>query len=423
MLNGRCRIHGGKSTGPRTPKGIARMTAANTKHGKTTAPKRAQRLYVRTLIKRTRLVADARRLRAYLPPDMAARLAAGPAELWAPVHPSNLPFVAIPNAQSCDLKIRPAAARHARGAGGPGTTTRPEAGALAAERQAARAEAAALAPWRHAIAFARTAKRAVLAARRAALATRRAARAAKRIAQGQPRVAGPNPPPAAAEAPRPDAVLAWPPAPTLPWSECSPLERELAARKSGLRAYLNVQRRDAAPPPQHQPGQNQPAQNHASTFSRSNLLNPEPAAMRGPKPDSTFPRSNLSNDELGAPPVPTPASTFSRSNLSNDERGASPGQTPDSTFSRSNLLNPEPAATAGSKPDSTFPRSNPVKPGPAAASRLAHLTPIKAAALRSTPCPARRNRTCDPCSPRDSDPRHRHRAGSCRRPGPRRPAR
>jgi hypothetical protein len=33
MRNGRCRLHGGLSTGPRTPEGIARLRAANTKHG------------------------------------------------------------------------------------------------------------------------------------------------------------------------------------------------------------------------------------------------------------------------------------------------------------------------------------------------------------------------------------------------------
>lgn len=33
MANGRCRMHGGASTGPRTAEGLARMTAARTKHG------------------------------------------------------------------------------------------------------------------------------------------------------------------------------------------------------------------------------------------------------------------------------------------------------------------------------------------------------------------------------------------------------
>ncbi len=33
MANGRCRLHGGKSTGPRTPEGLARSQRANLIHG------------------------------------------------------------------------------------------------------------------------------------------------------------------------------------------------------------------------------------------------------------------------------------------------------------------------------------------------------------------------------------------------------
>jgi hypothetical protein len=33
MPNGRCRMHGGASTGPRTPEGLARIVKARTKHG------------------------------------------------------------------------------------------------------------------------------------------------------------------------------------------------------------------------------------------------------------------------------------------------------------------------------------------------------------------------------------------------------
>jgi hypothetical protein len=33
MANGRCRLHGGKSTGPQTPEGLERMRRAKTKHG------------------------------------------------------------------------------------------------------------------------------------------------------------------------------------------------------------------------------------------------------------------------------------------------------------------------------------------------------------------------------------------------------
>ena len=34
MRNGRCRMHGGASTGPRTPEGLARSRRANWKHGR-----------------------------------------------------------------------------------------------------------------------------------------------------------------------------------------------------------------------------------------------------------------------------------------------------------------------------------------------------------------------------------------------------
>ncbi len=33
MANGRCRIHGGASTGPRTPEGLERSRKSNWKHG------------------------------------------------------------------------------------------------------------------------------------------------------------------------------------------------------------------------------------------------------------------------------------------------------------------------------------------------------------------------------------------------------
>ena len=39
---GRCRVHGGASTGPRTKDGLARLTAARTTHGRFTKEKRAE---------------------------------------------------------------------------------------------------------------------------------------------------------------------------------------------------------------------------------------------------------------------------------------------------------------------------------------------------------------------------------------------
>ena len=41
--NGRCRLHGGASTGPRTTDGVARISAANLRHGKFTKDKLEKR--------------------------------------------------------------------------------------------------------------------------------------------------------------------------------------------------------------------------------------------------------------------------------------------------------------------------------------------------------------------------------------------
>jgi hypothetical protein len=209
MANGRCRMHGGRSTGPATAEGMARMTAARTTHGLSTVSERARRLYVQTVVVRGRLYCAAMRLRAYLPAEMAARLAEMPAELTSPEHPSQLAFVASAAAtpgssdlgstggghapangsrQSCDEPVRSGGgtARPGFGAGRPGAgravgTAGPALRGWAAERLAAQAEADARAPWRKAIAFARAAKRAARAstakrARRAAGGTTRTAR-------------------------------------------------------------------------------------------------------------------------------------------------------------------------------------------------------------------------------------------------------
>jgi hypothetical protein len=118
----------------------------------------------RTLSVRVRLFRAAERVRADLPPDVAARLATAPAELMPPVHYARTLDVEISDKTPCDrgpdargrfvARARPARRR-------------------AAERDQARAEADALAPWRVGIARARLAKR-------AALEVRRAVRSAKR---------------------------------------------------------------------------------------------------------------------------------------------------------------------------------------------------------------------------------------------------
>ena len=48
--NGRCKLHGGKSTGPRTPEGLARSRRANWKHGYYSREAKAERSRVRAAI-------------------------------------------------------------------------------------------------------------------------------------------------------------------------------------------------------------------------------------------------------------------------------------------------------------------------------------------------------------------------------------
>jgi hypothetical protein len=43
MVNGRCRMHGGLSTGPRTPEGLERSRKARWKHGRCSAEAIAKR--------------------------------------------------------------------------------------------------------------------------------------------------------------------------------------------------------------------------------------------------------------------------------------------------------------------------------------------------------------------------------------------
>lgn len=51
MSNGRCRMHGGASTGPRTPEGLEASRHARWKHGFYSAEAKAQRRLARDLLK------------------------------------------------------------------------------------------------------------------------------------------------------------------------------------------------------------------------------------------------------------------------------------------------------------------------------------------------------------------------------------
>jgi len=54
MANGRCRMHGGKSTGPRTAEGLERSRKANWKHGHYSAESLAERRYISWLLRESR---------------------------------------------------------------------------------------------------------------------------------------------------------------------------------------------------------------------------------------------------------------------------------------------------------------------------------------------------------------------------------
>lgn len=50
MSNGRCKMHGGKSTGARTPEGLERIRKAHTKHGRYSAEAIENRRWIRAFL-------------------------------------------------------------------------------------------------------------------------------------------------------------------------------------------------------------------------------------------------------------------------------------------------------------------------------------------------------------------------------------
>ena len=54
----RCRMHGGKSTGPRTAEGLERLRAARTRHGAYTAEALALRRHLAGLLRRARALLE-----------------------------------------------------------------------------------------------------------------------------------------------------------------------------------------------------------------------------------------------------------------------------------------------------------------------------------------------------------------------------
>src|SRR5208282_5363370 len=73
--------HGGRSTGPRTAEGMARLRAARTVHGAYSAQTRARNRYGLTALRRGLVGNAAVRCLDRLPPDLAARLMRMPPEL------------------------------------------------------------------------------------------------------------------------------------------------------------------------------------------------------------------------------------------------------------------------------------------------------------------------------------------------------
>ena len=177
MANGRCRMHGGRSTGPRTPEGKASRTAAHTAHGHRAAPQRKALRATRTVIRRMLLCAVAVRLGQYMSAEMMAGLARYPLAFLPPENPSNVVVSANAPRTPCTCLPPVHRASRARTGGAVGLALN----GRAAERVVAIAEAALQAPWREAIAFARAAKRAAQDEKRDARAARRAAWAAKRV--------------------------------------------------------------------------------------------------------------------------------------------------------------------------------------------------------------------------------------------------
>jgi hypothetical protein len=313
MANGRCQMHGGKCTGPRTAQGKAAVKAAHTRHGRTTARQRAANLYTRTLNVRGRLTREARRLSAHLPPDMADRLAKGPVELWPPVHLSNHPYVTNPESAWLSAKSHPVAARSRTA---PQRSAAPAPHGLAAERLAARAEKAAMAPWRHAIAAARAAKRAVRAAKREAKREAKAARQQARAARTAARPTRPAPRAPGADCQPRTARPSAPPVPIVPCTGDSPMQRKLATLVAGLRALANRPPQGAptpgptAPfaPSRIDPMDREPAAKSAIAPFKQSRIDPmdrEPTA----KPGSIAPFEQFRIDPMDREPAPKPAPT------------------------------------------------------------------------------------------------------------------
>jgi hypothetical protein len=175
-------MHGGASTGARTAAGLRRLAAVNTIHGRHAAGAAGdEALRIRTILRRKRLAFAADFLRAFLSPELAAALETreGPAALMSPRYGVGTGRVAGDRGETLCTSGGGTGGRDARGRFA--ARPRPELRGQAAAQAAARGEAAALAPWREAIARARLEKRTARLAKRAVRLAKRVERAAARV--------------------------------------------------------------------------------------------------------------------------------------------------------------------------------------------------------------------------------------------------
>jgi hypothetical protein len=273
MPNGRCRMHGGKSTGPRTPEGFANLARAHTTHGLYAqsgpdAELRAEIRHARIVNQRVRLNGTAFDHLPWLPPALAARLRADTAtELHAPVYPTHpqptpasIPKLETPTNTPCNLRPsgqNPVPRRDARGRFA--ARPKPALRGRRAEREAARQECERLAPWRAGIEHARQIKRLLMHEALSARAATRAQNARTAILRTNTLQPGP--------AARPTG--------TAEGADKVPMHRGTVKNPTG-----QAEPAAALPPPAAPHHSDTPAQNARIAILRTNPLQPRTTASR-----------------------------------------------------------------------------------------------------------------------------------------------
>ncbi len=339
----RCRLHGGRSTGPRTPEslprrgpGLASIRAARTIHGHCGEEARAGNRTRITLLCRTRVTVAAKRYRDFLPAAFLARLQDYAPELTAPRFPN--------------------------------------AGITAAQDQMRRrAVAAALAPWRWAIADNRKAAR---AARKQAAAVR-AADPNTRLRPWRPRPRRPTPqgrltarlsePLVPERAPAaPDTCLTKPYVPFPPAGSAAPAPMPAPHPHRTAHATPARGAHETAPPAPHVPDR--------------------AAAAHDADPPKPY-EPSLPVDT--AAPATTPAQD---PHPVNPEPAAPPVQTPKSAFSRNQPFEPRAGPATRTKPQICISPNQPYEPRAGGAARAELRIRVFPKSTRWTPSRSRRSR-------------------------------